>query len=131
MISITLQLMLDIQDVCKFAESDPYGILMAIIGMGIVFSVLALIYLIFNNTPKLFETDFKTLFSKKKKQQIETLSIKEEAISGEVSAAIATALYLYKAELHDEENTVLTIKKVTRSYSPWSSKIYGLRNFPK
>jgi len=26
---------------------------------------------------------------------------------------------------------VLTIKKVSRTYSPWSSKIYGLRKTPR
>ncbi|HAH59495.1 MAG TPA: phage tail protein, partial [Bacteroidales bacterium] len=34
-------------------------------------------------------------------------------------------------ELHDHEDAVLTIKKVARTYSPWSSKIYGLRNLSK
>ncbi len=114
-----------------FAKNDPYGAIMAIIGMGIVFSVLLLAFLVFSNTPKLFKKDFKTIFSKKKKitaeKEVETL----ESLSGEVSAAIATALYLYRTELHDEENTVLTFKKVTRNYSPWSSKIYGLRNTPR
>jgi len=49
----------------------------------------------------------------------------------EVSAAIAMALHLYFAELHDYERTVLTIKKVVRPYSPWSSKIYAMRNMPR
>jgi hypothetical protein len=50
--------------------------------------------------------------------------------SGEVYAAIAYALYLYQNEIHDEESTILTIDKVTRNYSPWSSKIYTLRQTP-
>ncbi len=116
----------------RFAENDPYGAYMAIIGMGIVFTVLLLAFIIFSNTPKLFEKDFKDFFSKKHKKAVsEDTTTHEESLSGEVSAAIATALYMYKTEIHDEENTVLTIKKVTRSYSPWSSKIYGLRNLPK
>ena len=48
----------------------------------------------------------------------------------EVNAAIAMALHLYQSELHDYENTVLTIQKVSRNYSPWSSKIYTLRKTP-
>ena len=53
----------------------------------------------------------------------------EEA--GEIFAAIATALYEVTEDVHDVENTVLTISKVTRNYSPWSSKLYGLREVPK
>ena len=48
-----------------------------------------------------------------------------------VYAAIAMALYLYQNELHDYENTVLTINKVSKNYSPWSSKLYGLREIPR
>ena len=31
---------------------------------------------------------------------------------------------------HDTESTILTINKVKRAYSPWSSKIYNLRTLP-
>lgn len=48
---------------------------------------------------------------------------------GEINAAIAAALHLYLAGVHDKENTVLTINKVARTYSPWSSKIYGLNQW--
>jgi len=46
-----------------------------------------------------------------------------------VYAAIASAIHLYGEELHDVENTVLTINKVSRTYSPWSSKIHGLNTY--
>jgi glutaconyl-CoA/methylmalonyl-CoA decarboxylase subunit delta len=49
-------------------------------------------------------------------------------ISGEETAAIALALYLYTEESHDRESGVLTIKRISRAYSPWSSKIYAVRN---
>ncbi|PLX07192.1 MAG: hypothetical protein C0594_06455, partial [Marinilabiliales bacterium] len=47
-------------------------------------------------------------------------------LTGEVSAAISMALYKYLNELHDEETRVLTMKTVSRRYSPWSSKIYSV-----
>ena len=50
---------------------------------------------------------------------------------GEVYAAIAAALYSSMEEEHDDENAVLTIRRVERTYSPWSSKIYGLREIPR
>ena len=33
-------------------------------------------------------------------------------------------------DAHDRENTVLTINKVKRAYSPWNSKIYNMRHLP-
>ena len=45
-----------------------------------------------------------------------------------------TALALALAQgtnVHDFEETILTINKVKRNYSPWSSKIYGLRELPR
>ena len=51
--------------------------------------------------------------------------------SGEIFAAIAMAIHEITEDEHDDENTVLTIKNVARNYSPWSSKIYTLRELPK
>jgi sodium pump decarboxylase gamma subunit len=123
-------------EVSVFTENDPYGALMAIIGMGIVFLILLLLFIVFNNTPKLYTAEFKekikTLFSRNADKDegsdlIPKVEIKREDMSGEVNAAIAAAIHLYRSELHDYEDTVLTINKVSRTYSPWSSKIYGLR----
>ncbi len=44
------------------------------------------------------------------------------------NAAIAMALYLCLDEIHDEESNVITIRRVSRIYSPWSSKLYSMRN---
>jgi hypothetical protein len=52
-------------------------------------------------------------------------------MTGEENAAIAAALYLFFSELHDEEKYVMTIRKVSKSYSPWNSKIYGIWNAMK
>jgi len=56
------------------------------------------------------------------------ISIDLGNINGDENAAICTALYLYFTELHDEEKYVMTVKKVSKTYSPWSSKIYGIFN---
>ena len=47
------------------------------------------------------------------------------------SAAIATALKLYRSALHDRESEVLTILSIKRAYSPWNSKIHGLTPLPE
>jgi hypothetical protein len=109
----------------EFVKMDPYGLGMAVIAMSVVFMALILLYLVFKNTRRLYTIDLKKLFTKEK--MLKDINETQD-ISGEVNAAISMALYLYRNELHDHEETVLTIKKVARTYSPWSSKIYGLRN---
>lgn len=114
----------------KFGAMDPFGVGMAVIAMSVVFSALLLLYVVFKNTKKIYSINLKNLFAKKE-VAIEVAEVSQEEISGEVNAAIAMALHLYISELHDHEEAVLTIKKVARTYSPWSSKIYGLRNHPR
>ena len=42
-----------------------------------------------------------------------------------------TAQYhIQHLEVHDVEDTILTINKVKKAYSPWNSKIYSLREVP-
>ena len=55
---------------------------------------------------------------------------KEIVISDEVIAAIGLALSMHLQDTHDYEKAVITIQKVIRPYSPWSSKIHGLRQIP-
>ena len=50
-------------------------------------------------------------------------------VSGEVYAAIAAAVHLYHDELHDEENTIITIQKVERSWTPWNAKYYNMNQY--
>jgi Na+-transporting methylmalonyl-CoA/oxaloacetate decarboxylase gamma subunit len=114
----------------KFGAMDPFGVGMAVIAMSVVFFALILLYVVFKNTKKIYSIDLRKLFSKPE-VEVEAPKPAGEEISGEVNAAIALALHMYVNALHDHEETVLTIKKVARTYSPWSSKIYGLRNVPR
>jgi glutaconyl-CoA/methylmalonyl-CoA decarboxylase subunit delta len=52
-------------------------------------------------------------------------------INEETAAAIALAIHMYKTEMHDQESFTITLKKVSKIYSPWSSKIYTLRQNPR
>ena len=52
-------------------------------------------------------------------------------VSDEEAAAIALAIHMFKVEMHDMESLTITLKKVSRVYSPWSSKIYTLRQNPR
>jgi hypothetical protein len=52
-------------------------------------------------------------------------------IHEETAAAIALAIHMYKVDMHDQESFTITLKKVSKIYSPWSSKIYTLRQNPR
>jgi len=111
-----------------FLKLDPFGIGMTVIGYVVVFIALLLLYIIFFNLTKILQINVKKLLRREGK----VIEIKEDlSISGEVNAAIAMALHLYYSEMHDKEDTVLTINQTSRTYSPWSSKIYGLRQFSR
>lgn len=101
-----------------------FAISLSIIGYGIVLLALLFLFLIYTIVPKIL--GFVTNYYERKKQNgtSEPINIPK---SGEISAAISAALFLYLNEQHDIESGKMTIKKVSRPYSPWSSKIYGLR----
>lgn len=112
----------------SFVELDPYGIGMTMIAMFVVFLSLAILFIIYKNMGRYF---IRKAMPKVSANASDSASVHtEEEMSGEVNAAIAMALHLYQSEMHDYENTVLTIQKVSRTYSPWSSKIYTLRKIP-
>lgn len=58
-------------------------------------------------------------------------AIEGDVVEEETAAAIALAIHMYKTDLHDKESFTITLKKVSRIYSPWSSKIYTLRQNPR
>jgi len=111
---------------------DTQGYTIAIVGWFIVFLALVILVMIFTNIPNLI------YYKSKKAQRVEKrTALKTEIgsddyhISNEVSAAIAMSINLFFSEQHDEESNIITIKHVGRRYSPWSSKIYGIGNWPK
>lgn len=100
------------------------------LGFGIVFVVLIILIFIMDLFGKVMAPKVsvkKTTSGKDSKEQ--TTEIEYDVhIPALDSAAIAAALHLYYDDVHDEESRVITIKKVEKRYSPWSSKIYGLNN---
>jgi hypothetical protein len=110
--------------------TETIGPSMAVASLVIVFVVLVALYFIYKLLSGLYSLDIRNRIIKRRGIE-NAAEISSEAVSGEVNAAIVMTLYLYQNELHDIENTVLTIKKVSRTYSPWSSKIYGLRRNPR
>jgi len=106
------------------SDIDSLAIVISVLGYVVVIFSLLLLHLFFFYLPKF-------IYFKWKKDRIATgnkIPLENKAvISGEETAAIAVALHLF-FEVHDEESGLLTIKKVSKPYSPWSSKIYAVRN---
>jgi len=112
-----------------YAEIADSGLTIALVGWLIVFAALVLLVIIFNQTPKLIYYNTRKKMRQQSKNEIVTDA--DLLISGDVSAAIAMALHMYFDDIHDLESNVITIKQVRKTYSPWSSKIYGLRVWPQ
>jgi Na+-transporting methylmalonyl-CoA/oxaloacetate decarboxylase gamma subunit len=111
-----------------FKQVDPFGLGMTVIGYVIVFIALLLLYIVFYNISKVLQLKLKRFL---RKEGVIDKEKKDISIPGEVNAAIAMALHLYFQEMHDEESAILTINRASKIYSPWSSKIYGLRQHPR
>ncbi|MCD7976152.1 MAG: lamin tail domain-containing protein [Tannerellaceae bacterium] len=112
-------------------ENDPLGIGMTLTAMLVVFSALLLLFIVFKNIGKAaIEASKRNAKKAAGTPHISTAAGTGE-VSGEIIAAISAALHEVAEDTHDIESTVLTITKVTRNYSPWSSKIYALRETPK
>lgn len=105
------------------------GLTITVVGLVVVFIALTFLFLTLLNISKAINFNWKSSL-KKKNNTVDEVK-KKEATSGEINAAIALAIHLHLQELHDEQNTILTIKKNAKPYSPWSSKIYGLRRNPR
>ena len=71
----------------------------------------------------------KTKTKKEVATQVEETPICESSASESEKAAIAMALHLYFAEVHDTESYCLTIRQ--NPNSAWNSKIYGMNNLNK
>ena len=117
----------------KFEEHDSDGIGMSISAMSVVFCGLILLYISFKIIGRVSVN-----LSKRNAMKAKGITDKQEAkekklgeAPGEIFAAIAMAMHEMQSDVHDVQDTVLTITRVKRSYSPWSSKIYTLRETPQ
>jgi len=104
------------------------GLFISAVGYGVVFIALVMLFYTFRYIPNILNIKLKVKTKTKKGKGTEEV---ETVVTGEVNAAITAAIHLFFDETHDAESTVVTIKRISRNYSPWSSKIYSMRNFKK
>nr|MBP7180578.1 OadG family protein [Dysgonamonadaceae bacterium] len=113
--------------VIDLQESDPWGFMITITCMLVVFVGLILLYLFF----KIIGNVSHNVTQKRVAESGKLSAVRSESqLSGDVLAAISAAIAEMQEDQHDIESTILTIQQVRRNYSPWSSKIYSLRQHP-
>ncbi|MBE0637726.1 MAG: OadG family protein [Bacteroidales bacterium] len=101
------------------------SVMIAVVGYVIVFGALVVLVWIFNAMPRLIKFNVRRQLRKRGKSDDQEIM----NIEGNIAAAISMALHLYLSEIHDEESNVITIKRISKQYTPWSSKIYSTNTF--
>ncbi|MBD5341545.1 MAG: OadG family protein [Bacteroides sp.] len=130
--SETARKMIQAEKAKNAAENDRFGGAITIIAMCIVLFALIVLSILF-----LFFGKISTAVMSNKKREAHGVTAEtsedhhDELDSGEVIAAIGMALAEHFGQGHDMEDTILTIKRMKRSYSPWNSKIYNMRQTPE
>lgn len=111
--------------VFDFSQIDNAALILSAVGYLVVFAALLVLYQLFLYLPNILNFNLRIKLKKEGKKEC----VPCNDLSGETNAAIAMALFMYFNELHDEENTSLTISRVSKRYSPWSSKLYGMNTY--
>lgn len=115
----------------KIKHSDPVGIGLSATAVAVVFLALVCIFLLISGDGKLIMSIEER--RKKKANQPKERAIKPvsngSSSEDEILAAIGTAIFLYNDELHDEEETVITIQKAEREWTPWNAKYYNMNHY--
>ena len=108
------------------ADMPANGDTAFIVGVGgsvLVICIMAVIATVFTLVGKYMS---KSLRMKKTVKDPDTATVPLEGkLPANTAAAISAAVYLYMEESMSEDNTIITIDRAAKSYSPWSSKIYA------
>lgn len=128
-------------------ERDPYGWILTVVSVSVVFSALALLWFLFwllfdRPARKKASGDASTTLSMTKGKRTVIPSEAEESqvaaaialaldmeTDGDTYAAIATAVHLYLNDcIHDMESGIVTLR---RSESAWNNKALNFRKLPR
>ena len=113
----------------RIKESDPVGVGLTVVAICVVFVALVCICFIMKGYGSVI---MKVQDRKKRKSAAKAgdeMPAKTSEVAGEVYAAIAAAIYMYDQDMHDEEDTVITIQKVERAWTPWNAKYYNMNKY--
>ena len=113
----------------RIKETDEHGVGLTLVAICVVFIALVCICFIMKG----YGSAIMKIQDRKKRKVAERNNLATPApskeIAGEVYAAIAAAIYMYDQDMHDEEDTVITIQKVERAWTPWNAKFYNMNKY--
>ena len=107
---------------------DQLNWIVIVVGIGIILLSLLFVSWFITYIIKIILNLIPGKSARKKGTEPVVVQTADTTESDEVNAAIAMTIYLYFNELHDVESGVVTIKRISRHYSPWNSKLYHMRN---
>lgn len=117
----------------RIKESDPVGIGLTVVAVSVVFLALLCICLILKGYAGAIRNvqnrKAQKLSAKTTAEGGKTVAVAPADTAGDVYAAISAAIYLYNEELHDDEDTIITIQKVERAWTPWNAKFYNMNHY--
>jgi len=118
----------------RMAQTDPHGWTLTLISVGVVFAALIVLYFVYSLSGNIFSGKFKRAPKKRATRpgsnpEAEVAAAIALALdmenSGDVYAAIATAVHLYLNDtVHDIEPGIITIQ---RRESAWNNKSLTFR----
>ena len=112
----------------RIQASDPHGAGLAIVAVAVVFFALVCIMFMMGGYGKLIQR-FQNRKSGTAKAGAVASAAQGSGSDDEVYAAIAAAIFAYSQDLHDIEDTVITIQKVERAWTPWNAKFYNMNRY--
>ena len=121
----------------RMMQTDPHGWTLTLISVSVVFAALIVLYFIYSLSGNIFSGKFKR--TPKPRKAVKGTPDAEVATaialaldmenSGDVYAAIATAVHLYLNDaVHDVEPGIVTI---VRKESGWNNKELTFRKLPR
>lgn len=118
----------------RIKASDPHGVGLTVSAVVVVFFALICICFIMKGYAgaimKVQNRRANKSAAKSAAKGAEAVPVvKSSEVSGEVYAAIAAAIYAYDEDMHDDEDTVITIQKVERAWTPWNAKFYNMNKY--
>lgn len=120
----------------EIKEKDPHGFVLTVVCVAVVFSALAILFLIYNLLGMFFTGKFKRKSSPAPsgsgmtpEEAAAVAMALDMEMSGETEAAICTALHLYLSEeSHDSESFIITIRP---HKTAWNDKHQISRKLPR
>lgn len=112
-----------------FQANDPYGLGVTLISMVIVLFALVVIFFVFKAIGPAVD---RAKLLKERRVQVKHKpaagGVAQPGNEAEVAAVIGLALHQYMQAMREDDVISLTIKEISRRYSPWNDKGFAVTN---